>query len=99
MRMVVVFPAPFGPRKPRTSPRSTRNETESTAVARPYLLVRLSTSIIGLTSPGFVTLRRVDGGAGRCPRPLSSEPSRSRAPATQASDEAREGQYDIDAIF
>src|SRR5262245_7152693 len=46
MRMVVVFPAPFGPRKPRISPFSTRKETPSTAVARPYLLVRLSTSII-----------------------------------------------------
>src|SRR5512136_2007238 len=51
MRMVVVFPAPFGPRKPRISPFSTRNETPSTAVARPYLLVRLSTSIIRLLLP------------------------------------------------
>jgi len=26
MRMVVVLPAPFGPRKPRISPLSTRND-------------------------------------------------------------------------
>ena len=44
--MVVVLPAPFGPRKPRISPFSTLNEMPSTAVARPYLLVRLSTSIM-----------------------------------------------------
>ena len=31
MRMVVDLPAPFGPRKPSTSPRSTENETSSTA--------------------------------------------------------------------
>src|SRR5207247_3610292 len=31
MRMVVDFPAPFGPRKPSTSPRSTVNEMSSTA--------------------------------------------------------------------
>ena len=31
MRMVVDLPAPFGPRKPSTSPRSTENETPSTA--------------------------------------------------------------------
>src|SRR5574341_1367179 len=51
MRMVVVLPAPFGPRKPRISPFSTRKEMPSTAVARPYLLVRLSTSIIAIVLP------------------------------------------------
>ncbi len=29
--MVVVLPAPFGPRRPNTSPRSTMNVTPSTA--------------------------------------------------------------------
>jgi len=43
--MVVVFPAPLGPRKPRISPFFTMKETRSTAVVRPYRLVRLSTSI------------------------------------------------------
>src|SRR5881227_3024003 len=41
MRMVVVFPAPFGPRKPKTSPGRRSNETESTMVRFPMTLVRL----------------------------------------------------------
>ena len=40
MRMVVDFPAPFGPRKPVTVPGRTVNEMPSTAVFGPYLLVR-----------------------------------------------------------
>src|SRR5258706_1958666 len=35
VRTVVVFPAPFGPRKPKTSPRSTANETSSKAMRSP----------------------------------------------------------------
>ena len=31
MRIVVVLPAPFGPRKPNTSPRRTSKSTPSTA--------------------------------------------------------------------
>src|SRR5213083_95519 len=41
MRMVVVFPAPFGPRKPKTSPGWRSKETESTMVRFPMTLVRL----------------------------------------------------------
>src|ERR1051325_5451092 len=41
MRMVVVFPAPFGPRKPNTSPGWRSNETLSTIVRLPMTLVRL----------------------------------------------------------
>src|SRR5262252_1995655 len=37
MRNVVVLPAPLGPRKPTTSPRSTRSETSRMA-ARPHHL-------------------------------------------------------------
>jgi hypothetical protein len=48
MRMVVVFPAPLGPRKPKTSPRRTSSERRSTAVKSPYFFVRSCTSIIGL---------------------------------------------------
>ena len=33
VRTVVVLPAPFGPRKPKTSPRPTSNETSSKATA------------------------------------------------------------------
>src|SRR5215468_10272433 len=46
MRMVVDLPAPFGPRKPNTSPRSTVNETSFTASLVPNALVRFSTLIM-----------------------------------------------------
>lgn len=46
MRMVVDFPAPFGPRKPRTSPFLTVNERSSTATLVPKCLERPVTSII-----------------------------------------------------
>lgn len=45
IRMVVVFPAPFGPRKPKTSPSSTCRLRSSTAVKAPNFFVRFSTSI------------------------------------------------------
>src|SRR5690242_19591202 len=45
-RMVVVFPAPLGPRKPTICPLSTSNEILSTATVRAYRLVRPSTLII-----------------------------------------------------
>src|SRR6266849_5109643 len=40
MRMVVVLPEPFGPRKANTSPSRTSNDSRSTAVRSPYTLVR-----------------------------------------------------------
>src|SRR5579863_9647452 len=46
--MVVVLPAPLGPRKPSTSPFSTRKLTSVTALVGPYLLVKCSTSIMAL---------------------------------------------------
>src|SRR3954466_5963219 len=45
-RIVVVFPAPFGPRKPTICPFSTSKEILSTATVRAYRLVRPSTLII-----------------------------------------------------
>src|SRR5579864_4913875 len=45
-RMVVVFPAPLGPRKPTIWPFSTSNEILSTATVRAYRFVRPSTLII-----------------------------------------------------
>ena len=45
MRMVVDLPAPLGPRKPNTSPRSTVKDTSSTAVKPPKRLVSFSISI------------------------------------------------------
>src|SRR5262245_18505299 len=46
MRMVVVLPAPLGPRKPTISPRSTSNVTRSMARTGPKYLVSLSTWIM-----------------------------------------------------
>src|SRR5947207_581782 len=45
-RMVVVLPAPFGPRKPTICPFVTSKEILSTATVRAYLLVRPLTVII-----------------------------------------------------
>src|SRR5918999_4479783 len=50
MRMVVDLPAPLGPRKPSTSPRSTVNETPSTARLVPKDFTRLSILIIAARS-------------------------------------------------
>src|SRR3954462_13118160 len=46
MRMVVDLPAPLGPRKPRTSPRSTVKVTSSTARLAPNVLTRFSIRIM-----------------------------------------------------
>ena len=48
MRMVVDFPAPFGPRNPSTSPRLTLNDTRSTARMGPKDLLNAFASIISL---------------------------------------------------
>ena len=53
MRIVVVFPAPFGPRKPSTSPFATENERSLTAVKRPNSLVMPETSITVKSSSSF----------------------------------------------
>src|ERR1700693_3308911 len=42
IRIVVDFPEPFGPRKPKTLPRGTSNETWSTATNERNFLVRFS---------------------------------------------------------
>src|SRR5580658_8958535 len=52
IRTVVVFPAPFGPRNPNTSPRATVNDTSSTAVRGPKTLVRWLTSIAAAADSG-----------------------------------------------
>src|SRR5882672_1092820 len=46
IRMVVDLPAPFGPRKPKTSPRSIENEIPSTARLAPKAFAKLLTFII-----------------------------------------------------
>src|SRR5664280_3168320 len=45
--MVVVFPAPFGPRKPKTIPAGTSNERSSTALIAPKERDRCSVWMIG----------------------------------------------------
>ena len=45
IRIVVDFPAPFGPRKPVTMPGRTVTVSPSTASVRPYRLVTASISI------------------------------------------------------
>ena len=48
MRMVVDLPAPFGPRKPSTSPRATVKLTSSTACTGPNRLARRSSRTISV---------------------------------------------------
>src|ERR1044071_3797569 len=74
IRMVVDLPAPFGPRKPSTSPRSTVNEIPSTARFAPKDFTRLSILII---RPGALV---VQGGG------LS--PKNAGVPAGEASGDA-----------
>src|SRR6202162_5555377 len=52
--MVVVFPAPFGPRKPTICPFATSNEMWSTAVVWAYRLVSSFTLIIKIVLVGEV---------------------------------------------
>src|SRR5487761_2547203 len=47
--MVVVLPAPFSPRRPKISPRSTVKLMSSTATSRPKRRVRFCTSMTALT--------------------------------------------------
>src|SRR5512140_1494151 len=42
IRIVVVLPAPFGPRNPNTSPRWRANDTSETTSRSPYLFASLS---------------------------------------------------------
>ena len=48
IRMAVVFPAPFAPKKPKISPGYTSKLIWFTAANEPNFLVNLSTDIIGL---------------------------------------------------
>src|SRR6478609_2799346 len=50
-RMVVVLPAPLGPRNPVTRPGWQTKLTSSTAVKSPYFRVRPSTVIMALSLP------------------------------------------------
>jgi len=53
IRIVVDFPAPFGPRKPVTMPGWTTKLNPSTANLVPYRLLRFSTSIMVIAFPAW----------------------------------------------
>ncbi len=57
MRMVVLFPDPFGPRKPRISPRFTVSERWSTATKRPKRFTRSLASMIASGMSGLLGAR------------------------------------------
>ena len=63
MRIAVVFPAPFAPRKPNTSPRATENEMRSTAVKSPKVRVSSRASMAGTSAS------RAGAGAALMPPP------------------------------
>src|SRR5450759_1594220 len=54
MRIVVVFPLPLGPMKPKTLPSGTLRERSSTAVTSPKVLVTLEISTAGISMVGTV---------------------------------------------
>src|SRR5512135_3280834 len=67
MRMVVLLPAPLGPRKPTISPRSTANDTSEMAVNVPNRFVKCSALIMrvgGILDEGLngLNTRRSDLG-------------------------------------
>src|SRR5260370_6964674 len=64
--MVVVLPAPLGPRKAKTSPGWTSNDTSFTAVTAPNDLARCCTRMIGcsLTTRSWES-RQSNGGPAR----------------------------------
>src|SRR5262249_3620335 len=64
MRMVVVLPAPLGPRKPWISPGATSRLTPSTAVKDPYVLTSDSTAIMRSGRLRPAVRRAVARGAG-----------------------------------
>src|SRR3954462_15867227 len=97
MRVVVVLPAPLGPRNPVTVPGSQRNVTSETMVRPPSCLVSASVWIMptdswpagsgarvrGLRSPGPAAVAGSDFGRGsRPPRWPSLDPRAMARPAT-----------------
>src|SRR6476620_5705365 len=61
IRIVVVLPAPFGPRNPVTVPGWQTKSTSSTAVKPPYVLVSPSTLILE-DSLSHLGIRRIGPG-------------------------------------
>src|SRR5215469_13701959 len=61
--MVVDFPAPLGPRKPKNCPGATRRLTLSTATSSPKRRVRAWVEIVGASSIEALNLAQAGGGA------------------------------------
>src|SRR5258708_39482247 len=57
MRIVVVLPAPFSPRKPKISPRSTSKVRPRTACIGPYDFARARIAMAGPLEGGFMRVR------------------------------------------
>src|SRR5260221_11189807 len=66
MRMVVVLPAPFGPRNPWISPGSTERLTPFTAVEEPDVLTRAPAAVMasGRLRPAMGLVVALGGGGG-----------------------------------
>src|SRR5262249_41874276 len=85
--MEVVFPAPFGPRKPKTSPRPTSRERSSTAVFWPNSFrsprVSMTESVTRSLGDGLRHLHEVLGGqiALDAEDPISFRPHHDGSPA------------------
>src|SRR5262245_59122066 len=86
--MVVDLPAPFGPRKPRTSPALTSKSMRSTARARPYALVSFS-HLTRVSDMALLSRRRRHGG--RCGQSYSTGTTREPGPGTGYSRDPRSG--------
>src|SRR6266516_1398208 len=56
--IIVVLPAPFGPRSPKTVPSATFRLTWSTAVSFPYTFVRFSVTMASLAMVHLFSLRQ-----------------------------------------
>src|SRR5665647_2765563 len=61
MRIVVVLPAAFGPRRPQMRPAPTVNVRSLTATSSPYFLVSSRTSIMFTSAIRFSNLRQAGG--------------------------------------
>ena len=73
--MVVVFPAPLGPRKPNVSPLLTSKSIPRTASSSPYFLVKPETvlpapAVAVAPEVSFAKVRAYRGHAVRLPLPL-----------------------------
>src|SRR3954471_20601768 len=102
IRIVVVLPAPFGPRKPVTVPGSSAKDTSSTTVRSPYCLVSPLTVIIETSVGRSVLSARNLPGRGWSPRrPQDWNPgprtARSRHPKVDSGDPLPDDSADGDA--